>query len=77
MNANHPARWASHELDGALLRFDRDTGTNALIRDGTTAGFHRRAPRLLQIGLLTPCNLQCSFCYRDTRAPSRLTARTR
>ena len=34
----------------------------------------RKAPRVLQVGLLTPCNLSCSFCYRDPRAPSRLTA---
>lgn len=74
MNAMHTARWRSHILDEALLRFDRDTGTNVLLRDETTAGCQRRAPRLLEIGLLTPCNLRCTFCYRDTRAPSRLTA---
>jgi MoaA/NifB/PqqE/SkfB family radical SAM enzyme len=26
------------------------------------------------VGLLTPCNLACGFCYRDRLAPSRLTA---
>lgn len=66
--------WSDHELDGGLLRFDRDTGVNVLLRGPGTQRLARRAPRSLQIGLLTPCNLSCSFCYRDTRAPSRLTA---
>jgi sulfatase maturation enzyme AslB (radical SAM superfamily) len=67
-------RWRNHPLDGALLRFDRDTGVNVLRRDETTLNCRRAAPRLLQVGLLSPCNLHCSFCYRDMQAPSRLTA---
>lgn len=63
-----------HRLDGALVRFDRDTSTNVLRRGPSTADHRRVAPRTLQIGLLTPCNLRCSFCYRDQDAPSRLTA---
>jgi MoaA/NifB/PqqE/SkfB family radical SAM enzyme len=62
-----------HVLDGALLSFDRTSGTNVLVATEATRHLVRRAPRTLQIGLLTPCNLRCSFCYRDAEAPSRLT----
>ncbi len=61
----------SHSLDGAVVHFDRDRGSNVLLPGGNAA---RTAPRVLQIGLLTPCNLACSFCYRDRDAPSRLTS---
>lgn len=60
-----------HPLDGARLLFDRQRGMNVLL-PGQLA--KRQAPRVLQIGLLTPCNLACSFCYRDQSAPSRLTS---
>jgi MoaA/NifB/PqqE/SkfB family radical SAM enzyme/predicted DNA-binding WGR domain protein len=63
-------RWTA--LDGGLPGFDRARGLNVLIADEHTAAVRRRAPRSLQIGLLTPCNLSCSFCYRDRKAPSRL-----
>lgn len=63
--------WATHSIDGAELNWDRDSGLNLLrAKPGST----RTAPRVLQIGLLTPCNLSCSFCYRDTSAPSLLTS---
>ncbi len=54
------------------MGFDRDRGLNVLLADEHTTMLRRRAPRSLQIGLLTPCNLSCSFCYRDRKAPSRL-----
>jgi MoaA/NifB/PqqE/SkfB family radical SAM enzyme len=60
-----------HALDNAALLFDRDRGLNILLPGQSE---RRQAPRVLQIGLLTPCNLTCSFCYRDQSAPSRLTA---
>lgn len=63
-------RWT--HLDGALIGFDRATGTNVLYASDRTRDLKRLAPRSLQIGLLTPCNLACSFCYRDREAPSRL-----
>lgn len=63
----------SHDLDGAQVLFDRDTGLNILRRGPRSSGLTRRAPRTLQISLLTPCNLKCGFCYRDTHAPSRWT----
>jgi MoaA/NifB/PqqE/SkfB family radical SAM enzyme len=66
--------WTEHSLDGGILRFHRDTLTNVLRRGPSTAHVRRVAPRTLQIGLLTPCNLRCAFCYRDKLAPSRLTA---
>ncbi|MEO8707073.1 MAG: radical SAM protein [Kofleriaceae bacterium] len=59
-------------LDGGLMAFDRDRGLNILYAGEETVALRRRAPRSLQIGLLTPCNLSCSFCYRDRKAPSRL-----
>lgn len=68
------ADWLEHVVDGGLLRFDRRTGLNTLRRGPSTVEHRRVAPRVLQVGLLTPCNLKCAFCYRDTRAPSRLTA---
>lgn len=66
--------WRDLELDGARLHFHRRTGINVLQRGEATAALERRAPRLLQVGLLTECNLSCGFCYRDRRAPSLLTA---
>jgi hypothetical protein len=66
--------WIDHIVDGGLLRFDRRTGLNTLRRGPSTTANRRVAPRVFQVGLLTPCNLKCSFCYRDTHAPSRLTA---
>lgn len=62
-----------HVLDGGLLSFDRTTGSNVLVATEATRHLVRHAPRTLQIGLLTACNLRCSFCYRDTEAPSRWT----
>ena len=61
-------------IDGAIHGFDRGTGLNLLVRTNVTRSLERRAPHALQVGLLTACNLACSFCYRDPRAPSRLTA---
>ena len=68
------APWNLHQLDGGLLAFDRTRGLNLLCRNKQTVGVRCIAPRSIQIGLLTPCNLSCEFCYRDTKAPSRLTA---
>jgi MoaA/NifB/PqqE/SkfB family radical SAM enzyme len=60
--------------DGGVLAFDRESGLNILTRSAGTSGLKRQAPRVLQVGLLTPCNLKCHFCYRDAAAPSLLTA---
>jgi hypothetical protein len=43
-----------------------------LFRGLSTRQLVRRAPRSLQVGLLTPCDLACGFCYRDRTAPSLL-----
>jgi len=64
----------SQAVDGGRVWFERESGTNLLVRQGETRLLKREAPRVLQVGLLTPCNLDCSFCYRDRSAPSRLTA---
>ena len=66
-------RFAFQSVDGGILGFERYSGKVALLRGPTTESLRRQAPRLLQVGLLTPCNLRCSFCYRDTSAPSELT----
>ncbi len=68
------AFWTETNVDGGLLRFHRDTGTNVLLRGPSTAHVRRSAPRTLQIGLLTACNLRCGFCYRDKNAASKLDA---
>ena len=64
-------KWTT--LDGALMGFARDSGLNVLVAGDRTRALARRAPRSLQIGLLTPCNMACAFCYRDTSAASLLT----
>jgi MoaA/NifB/PqqE/SkfB family radical SAM enzyme len=68
------SNWQIQSTDGAILAFDRSRGLNVLVRNPLTTIERRQAPRSLQIGLLTPCNLSCEFCYRDTTAPSRLTS---
>lgn len=60
-------------VDGGLLSFNREQGSYVLLRSPSFAAKRRVAPRVLQIALLTPCNLRCHFCYRDTAAASRLT----
>src|SRR5687768_4135595 len=66
--------WKLQSVDGGMLAFDRSRGFNCLVRNEHSTAERRTAPRTLQIGLLTPCNLSCDFCYRDTAAPSKLTA---
>jgi MoaA/NifB/PqqE/SkfB family radical SAM enzyme len=66
--------FSSQTTDDGVLAFHRESGLNILTRNAATLCLKRRAPRVLQVGLLTPCNLKCHFCYRDTAAPSLLTA---
>jgi MoaA/NifB/PqqE/SkfB family radical SAM enzyme len=66
--------WKLQSIEGGLLAFDRTHGLNCLVRNEATLAECRKAPRSLQIGLLTSCNLACNFCYRDIHAPSKLTA---
>ncbi|WP_158623533.1 radical SAM/SPASM domain-containing protein [Corallococcus sp. CA053C] len=61
-------------LDGALLLFDRDTGTNVRCEGEETAHLRARAPRALQFGITNRCNLACTFCSRDLEAKSDWTA---
>lgn len=68
------SHWSKQATNGGVLIFDRQSGLNILTRSKATSGLEREAPRVLQVGLLTPCNLRCSFCYRDTAATSRLTS---
>lgn len=57
-------------LDGALLRFDRATGRNVLVRGDETAHLVQRAPRVVQMALTNACNKTCGFCYRPLEARS-------
>ena len=61
-------------LDGALLLFDRDSGTNVLCEGEETAELKQVAPRVVQFGITNNCNLACSFCSRDLTANSSWTA---
>lgn len=72
--AGSTSDWQFQSVDEGILAFDRRSGLNVLARNEGTRDAKRIAPRSLQVGLLTPCNLACSFCYRDMSAPSRLTA---
>ena len=67
-------QWHRQVVDRGVLAFDRGSGTNVLLRSAATTGLRRCAPRVLQIGLLTTCNLRCGFCYRDPKVPNRLDA---
>jgi MoaA/NifB/PqqE/SkfB family radical SAM enzyme len=60
-------------MDGALLLFDRDSGTNALCDGPETAHLRQSAPRAVQFGITNECNLACSFCSRDREAGSEWT----
>src|SRR6187549_2264302 len=42
---------------GALLFFDRATGTNVLLEGPACRAFERRAPRVAHLGLTNRCNL--------------------
>lgn len=57
-------------LDGALLRFDRETGANLLVRGAATAHLVQIAPRVVQLALTNACNKTCGFCYRQLEARS-------
>jgi MoaA/NifB/PqqE/SkfB family radical SAM enzyme len=61
-------------LDGALLLFDRESGTNVLCEGPETAHVRQQAPRVVQFGITNRCNLACSFCSRDLEAQSGWTA---
>lgn len=61
-------------LDGALLLFDRESGTNVLLDGEETAPLRQRAPRSVLFGITNRCNLACAFCSRDLEAASGWTA---
>jgi MoaA/NifB/PqqE/SkfB family radical SAM enzyme len=67
-------QFRAHPLDGALLYFDRTTGTHVLLESPAYARSTRRAPRVVQLGLTNRCNLRCSFCFRDRGLGSSWTA---
>ncbi len=60
-------------LDGALLLFDRETGTNVLAEGDEVAHLRPVAPRAVQFGITNRCNLACTFCSRDLAAESAWT----
>jgi MoaA/NifB/PqqE/SkfB family radical SAM enzyme len=61
-------------LDGALLLFDRATGTNVLLDGEELAGLRQEAPRSIQFGITNLCNMACQFCSRDLAATSAWSA---
>ncbi len=61
-------------MDGALLLFDRESGTNVLCDGPETAHLRQRAPRVVQFGITNRCNLACGFCSRDLEAASEWTS---
>ena len=61
-------------MDGALLLFDRESGTNALCDGPETVHLRQCAPRVVQFGITNACNLACSFSSRDMKAESDWTA---
>jgi MoaA/NifB/PqqE/SkfB family radical SAM enzyme len=63
-------------MDGALLLFDRESGTNVLCDGEQTAHLCQRAPRVVQFAITNHCNLACSFCSRDFLAESEWTVDT-
>ncbi|MBA3503192.1 MAG: radical SAM protein [Myxococcota bacterium] len=63
--------WRALDLDGEVLLFDRDTGTNMLVSNAKTAHLRRSAPRMLQVALTNACDKSCEFCYRPLEARSR------
>ena len=65
--------WRALELDGEVLLFDRDRGTNMLVSNDSTQALRRKAPRMLQVALTNACDKTCSFCYRPLEAKSRWT----
>jgi MoaA/NifB/PqqE/SkfB family radical SAM enzyme len=65
--------WRALELDGEVLLFDRETGTNMLVTNEKTKGLRRAAPRMLQVALTNACDKSCEFCYRPMDARSRWT----
>jgi len=60
-------------MDGALLLFDRESGTNVLCDGPETAHLRQHAPRVVQFGITNNCNLACLFCSRDLEAASAWT----
>jgi MoaA/NifB/PqqE/SkfB family radical SAM enzyme len=73
MSLDLPAELAwmrPYPMDGALLLFDRESGTNVLCEGAETAHLCQKAPRVVQFAITNKCNLACSFCSRDLDAAS-------
>lgn len=66
--------WRHWELDGRLLRFQRETGLNQLLTGAETARMRQRAPRFLHVALTNECNKRCAYCYRPAASASLWTA---
>ncbi len=67
------ARFRAVPLDGAMLYFDRASGTHVRIATPATAACRREAPRVAMFGITNACDLDCAFCSRDRTRPSRWT----
>lgn len=67
-------RVRAYLLDGALLFFDRETGTNVRFDGDELSSLRQESPRSVQFAITNICNLACAFCSRDQRAASEWTA---
>ena len=70
------ARYRRFPMRGALLLFDRDTGTNVLCDGEEATDLLPVAPRVIQFAITNRCNLACTFCSRDVEVASAWTAET-
>lgn len=65
-----PAGFRRHQLDGAMLYFQPQTGIHLRVQNAATRDCVRQAPRAVMMGITNLCNLQCDFCSRDIAARS-------
>ncbi|PJK12872.1 hypothetical protein CO614_03200 [Lysobacteraceae bacterium NML120232] len=65
-----PAGFRRHQLDGAMLYFQPQTGIHLRVQNAATRDCVRQAPRAVMMGITNLCNLQCGFCSRDIAARS-------
>ncbi len=63
----------AHPLDGSMLYFHPETGTQVRVRGKNTRALERTAPRVVMFGITNACNLRCEFCSRDTSRESSWT----
>jgi len=66
-------QFVAYPLDGGLLFFHPQSGVHLRLHGDSFAHHQRQAPRVVMFGITNECNLQCSFCSRDTSQASQWT----